>query len=277
MIERVRTRARLPERIAAMGVKSMSLVMPELNQKVLSRRDDIIRGLRRIVPVDDEVARIAGPQLVVPVTNARFLLNAANARWGSLYDALYGTESIPGHHTGSGYDASRGAQVITWVREFLDNIVPLEGAVPWREITGLQIIDNKLVLRVEGDHDRLTSLSVPDAFKAYRGEPSAPSTVLLKHNGLHLELVIDRDHPIGKDDRFGLADVILESALTTIVDLEDSIVAVDAEDKVAAYANWLGLMRGDLKASFPKNGQMVSRALQPDRHYTAVNGSTLVL
>ncbi len=229
------------------------------------------------VRVDDEVARIAGPQLVVPVTNARFLLNAANARWGSLYDALYGTDAIPGHPTGSGYDASRGAQVITWVREFLDNIVPLEGAVPWREITGLQIIDNKLVLRVEGDHDRLTSLSVPDAFKAYRGEPSAPSTVLLKHNGLHLELVIDRDHPIGKDDRFGLADVILESALTTIVDLEDSIVAVDAEDKVAAYANWLGLMRGDLKASFPKNGQMVLRALQPDRHYTAVNGSTLVL
>jgi malate synthase len=227
--------------------------------------------------VDDEVARIAGPQLVVPVTNARFLLNAANARWGSLYDALYGTDAIPGHPSGSGYDANRGAQVIAWVREFLDNIVPLEGDLPWHEITGLQIIDGKLVLRVDGHHDRVTGLSVADGFKAYRGEPSAPSTVLLKHNGLHLELVIDRNHPIGKDDRFGLADVIVESALTTIVDLEDSIVAVDADDKVAAYANWLGLMRGDLEASFPKNGQMVSRALQADRHYIATDGSDLVL
>jgi malate synthase len=227
--------------------------------------------------VDDEVARIAGPQLVVPVTNARFLLNAANARWGSLYDALYGTDAIPGHSAGSGYDADRGVQVIAWVRGFLDNIVPLEGDLPWHEVTGLQIIDGKLVLRVDGHHDRATGLSVADGFKAYRGEPSAPSTVLLKHNGLHLELVIDRNHPIGKDDRFGLADVIVESALTTIVDLEDSIVAVDAEDKVAAYANWLGLMRGDLEASFPKNGQMLSRALQADRHYIAADGSDLVL
>jgi malate synthase len=227
--------------------------------------------------VDDEVARIAGPQLVVPVTNARFLLNAANARWGSLYDALYGTDAIPGHSAGSGYDANRGAQVIAWVREFLDDIVPLEGDLPWHEVTGLQIIDGKLVLRVDGHHDRATGLSVADGFKAYRGDPSAPSTVLLKHNGLHLELVIDRNHPIGKDDRFGLADVIVESALTTIVDLEDSIVAVDAEDKVAAYANWLGLMKGDLEASFQKNGQMVSRALQADRHYIAADGSDLVL
>jgi malate synthase len=186
--------------------------------------------------VDDEVARIAGPQLVVPVLNARFLLNAANARWGSLYDALYGTDALPGKAQGPGYDAARGAQVIARARAFLDETLPgWEAAVPG------------------GDHPALVA----------RRE----GAILFRHNGLHVELVIDPVHPIGRDDPLGIADVVLESALTTIVDLEDSVAAVDAEDKVAAYRNWLGLMKGDLTASFAKGGGTVDRALNADRVY----------
>jgi malate synthase len=186
--------------------------------------------------VDDEVARIAGPQLVVPVLNARFLLNAANARWGSLYDALYGTDALPGKAQGPGYDAARGAQVIARARSFLDETLPgWEAAVQG------------------GDHPALSART--------------DGALLFRHNGLHIELVIDPAHPIGRDDPLGIADVVLESALTTIVDLEDSVAAVDAEDKVAAYRNWLGLMKGDLEASFDKGGRSVSRALNADRDF----------
>ncbi|HYD12917.1 MAG TPA: malate synthase G [Allosphingosinicella sp.] len=186
--------------------------------------------------VDDEVARIAGPQLVVPVLNARFLLNAANARWGSLYDALYGTDALPGKASGPGYDAERGAQVIARARAFLDETLPgWEGAVGG------------------GDHPALVARK--------------DGALLFRHNGLHVELVVDADHPIGRDDPLGIADVLLESALTTIVDLEDSVAAVDAGDKVAAYRNWLGLMKGDLRASFAKGGGTVDRALNADRVY----------
>ncbi|HTU09922.1 MAG TPA: malate synthase G [Allosphingosinicella sp.] len=186
--------------------------------------------------VDDEVARIAGPQLVVPVLNARFLLNAANARWGSLYDALYGTDALPGKAQGPGYDAARGAQVIARARAFLDETIP-----GWQTV--LQGADHPaLIARKNG-------------------------AILFRHNGLHIELVIDPDHPIGRDDPLGLADVVLESALTTIVDLEDSVAAVDAADKAAAYRNWLGLMKGDLAETFEKDGRSVSRALSPDRVY----------
>ena len=184
--------------------------------------------------VDDEVARIAGPQLVVPVLNARFLLNAANARWGSLYDALYGTDALPGKAQGPGYDAARGAQVIARARAFLDETLP-----GWE--AAAQGADHPaLVARTDG-------------------------AILFRHNGLHIELAIDPAHPIGRDDPLGLADVLLEAALTTIVDLEDSVAAVDADDKVAAYRNWLGLMKGDLEASFDKGGRNVARALNPDR------------
>ena len=184
--------------------------------------------------VDDEVARIAGPQLVVPVLNARFLLNAANARWGSLYDALYGTDALPGKAQGPGYDAERGAQVIARARVFLDETLPgWEAAVQG------------------GDHPALVART--------------EGALLFRHNALHIELVIDPSNPIGRDDPLGISDVVLESALTTIVDLEDSIAAVDAEDKAAAYRNWLGLMKGDLEASFDKGGRSVSRALNGDR------------
>jgi len=204
--------------------------------------------------VDAEVASLAGAQLVVPILNARFLLNAANARWGSLYDALYGTDAIPGAASGKGYDAARGAQVIAWAKSFLDDAVPLASG-SWTDWTG-----------------GTPELADPSQLVGHAGD-----NILLRHNGLHIELVIDSQHPIGRDDPAKLADVVLESALSTIADLEDSIAAVDAEDKVAAYANWLGLMKGDLTASFDKGGRTITRALEPDRQYTAPDGSAFTL
>ncbi|MFC3173490.1 malate synthase G [Novosphingobium bradum] len=204
--------------------------------------------------VDPEIATLAGPQLVVPILNARFLLNAANARWGSLYDALYGTDALPGEAAPGGYDPVRGGQVIAWVRQFLDFTVPL-AAGSWADWDGKgpDLADPAQLVGRSGDN------------------------LLLRHHGLHIEIVIDRAHPIGRDDPAGVADVILESAVTTIADLEDSIAAVDAEDKVAAYANWLGLMRGTLEARFAKGGRALTRRLNPDRRYTAPDGSDLVL
>ncbi|RJG57376.1 malate synthase G [Sphingobium terrigena] len=204
--------------------------------------------------VDDEVARLAGPQLVVPILNARFLLNAANARWGSLYDALYGTDAIPGAAAGKGYDAARGAQVIAWAKAFLDEAIPLANG-SWADLAGDEII-----------------LADPAQFlgRSAKGR-------LFRHNGLHIEVVFDSAHPIGATDPSGISDVILESALTAICDLEDSIAAVDAQDKVAAYANWLGLMKGDLTETFEKGGAMMTRALNPDRAYTAPDGSGFTL
>jgi malate synthase len=204
--------------------------------------------------VDAEVARMAGPQLVVPILNARFVLNAANARWGSLYDALYGTDALPGEARPGGYDAERGAQVIAFAKDFLDAAVPLNGK-SWAEFT-------------TGD----LPLADPGQFVGHRGD-----SLLFRHNGLHIEVVIDRDHPIGRTDPAGIADVLLEAALSTIVDLEDSVAAVDAEDKVAAYANWLGLMQGDLEETFDKGGKTLTRRLNPDRAYTAPNGSGFTL
>jgi len=206
------------------------------------------------VNVDAELATIAGPQLVVPILNARFALNAANARWGSLYDALYGTDAIPGAAAGPGYDPARGAAVIAWARGFLDRAVPLASG-SWADWDGTA-----------------PALADPAQLAGRAGD-----NLLLVSNGLHIEVVIDRAHPIGKTDRAGVADVLLEAALSTICDCEDSVAAVDAADKVLAYRNWLGLMRGDLADEFAKGGQTVRRSLNPDRHYTAPDGSALTL
>ena len=204
--------------------------------------------------IEPELATMAGPQLVVPILNARFLLNAANARWGSLYDALYGTDAIPGKAVGKGYDPLRGAQVIAWGREFLDKAVPLASG-SWKDWDG-----------------STPELADPSQFAGRAGD-----NLLLRHNGLHIELVIDPTSPIGKTDAAGLADIIMEAALTTICDLEDSVAAVDAEDKVLAYSNWLGLMKGDLEDTFEKNGSMMTRRMNGDREYVAADGSTFTL
>ena len=222
--------------------------------------------------VDPEIAKVAGPQLVVPVMNARYALNAANARWGSLYDALYGTDAIAeqdGAEKTKGYNPVRGARVIAWARNFLDVSMPLAKG-KWADVSRVFVDGAVLMTDLGGLRD-------PSQFRGYRGAKDNPSAVLLGNNGLHAEIVFDRAHLIGKSDRAGIADVILESALTTIMDCEDSVAAVDAPDKVVVYRNWLGLMRGDLAEEIEKGGKTFTRRLNPDRTYEAPNGGTITL
>ncbi len=214
--------------------------------------------------VDPEIAEIAGPQLVVPVNNARYALNAANARWGSLYDALYGTDALGAPPARSGYDEERGARVIEWGRNFLDEVAPLERG-SHADVTSYRVERDRLVTDLGG-------LADPGLLAGW-----SDGSILLRHNGLHVEIVLDRDHPIGRTDRAGVADIRLESAVTAIMDCEDSVAAVDAEEKIAVYRNWLGLMKGDLSARFQKGGRTVERRLEPDRSFSAPGGETLTL
>ena len=237
--------------------------------------------------VDPEIGVIAGPQLVVPITNARYALNAANARWGSLYDALYGTDALGSLPEGKTYDRRRGGRVVTWVKTHLRGIFPLaEPDTSWAHVEAVRVVDGELEVDLlpgltarngAGVRGNTSRLKDPKQFAGYRGDPKNPSAILLKRNNLHLELVIDRENPIGRHDTLGLADVNVEAAITTIMDLEDSIAAVDAEDKVLAYGNWLGLMKGDLTEDVTKDGKTFTRELHADRNFIAPDGTPFFL
>jgi malate synthase len=222
--------------------------------------------------VDSEISSVAGPQLVVPVDNARYALNAANARWGSLYDALYGTDVISGEK-GKKYNKERGNKVIAYVRKFLDEIAPLDD-LNWNKITSIKIKNEDLVFLNEKEEKQLKN---KNQFIGFIGKKDKPNSILIKNNNLHIEILINPNHLIGKSDKASISDVIIESAVSTIIDNEDSVAAVDAEDKVKCYRNWLGLMKGNLIAEMEKNGKKFTRKLNPDRKYTSKEGKKITL
>ena len=227
--------------------------------------------------VDDEIARIAGPQLVVPINNARYALNAANARWGSLYDALYGTDVIAerdGAERGDDYNPERGRRVVAYGRDLLDQLAPLATG-SHHLATAYALADG--ALRVTLNDGQATALQTPALLAGCQGSPARPAAILLRHHGLHLELQFDRNHAIGRRDPAGLKDILLESALTTIMDCEDSVAAVDDEDKIVVYRHWLGLMKGSLTAPMTKNGQTFVRRLATDRDYLDPSGQAFSL
>jgi len=252
----------------------------ELNKKEYT---DFLRSISYIVEekkdfniettdIDNEISSIAGPQLVVPVDNARYALNAANARWGSLYDALYGTDVISGEKEKE-FNKERAKKVISYVRKFLDEIAPID-QLSWSEISELKVKDKNLIF-LDGEDSKY--LKNKDQFVAYNGEKENPNSVLIKNNNLHIEISIDPSNTVGKIDKASISDIVVESAISTIIDNEDSVAAVDAEDKVKCYRNWLGLMKGDLTANMEKNGKKFTRKLNPDRNYVSRDGKKITL
>ncbi len=224
--------------------------------------------------VDEEISSIAGPQLVVPIMNARYALNAANARWVSLYDSLYGTDIIESEEGGGErYDPNRGQEVIKYVREFFDKIIPIDGT-SWKNIASLKVVNSQLIISKDNNEYKLID---PNKFIGHRGDTNKPEAIILQNNKLHFEIIINPKAFSAAHDIAGISDVIAESAVSTICDNEDSVAAVDAEDKVACYRNWLGLMRGDLKVQFEKNGKKLERQLNPDRSYISKEGKGLKL
>ena len=256
------------------------------NSKDQFKKDDytqFLKSISYIVPegkdfridtsnVDEEIAKIAGPQLVVPVDNARYALNAANARWGSLYDSLYGTDVIPGKKSNT-FDKERGDKVIAYVRNFLDEVFVLNNG-SWKDIEKIEIEDKSLTLIINGKKHLLKN---ENQFIGFNGEKSSPTSVLLKNNNLHFDIIIDPNSPIGKSDKANISDFIIESAISTIIDNEDSVAAVDGEDKVKCYRNWLGLMKGSLTANMEKNGKKFVRKLNPNRSYISKEGKKISL
>ena len=273
-------------------LKKREIIQKEINEWHINNKDkslnkkeytDFLKSISYIVEeeedfnietsnVDQEISSIPGPQLVVPVDNARYALNAANARWGSLYDALYGTDVIPGNK-GEGYNEDRGKKVIDYVRNFLDEIAPIND-VSWKNISEIKIKEDDVVFLSLGKENHLKDKK---KFIGFNGAKSKPSSILIKNNNLHIDVLIDPNHIIGKSDKASISDVVMESALSTIIDNEDSVAAVDGEDKVKCYRNWLGLMKGDLTANMQKNGKNFVRKLNPNRIYISKSGGKISL